>query len=168
MCCWTRLYCHYQSSLSSTNAMPFCFRELFCLESADVSATRTKQWLHHLWKLNGILRSYFKICYTQFSANECHNCIVMTSVITWRVAIRCGAPPTVAKTTVTTDGVRVNDTATYSCLAGHRLRAGSLTKVCNEHEQWQNVDPECIGETNVMSLLTSTNKDFLHLTITLK
>ncbi|KAK2192700.1 hypothetical protein NP493_25g07031 [Ridgeia piscesae] len=57
--------------------------------------------------------------------------------------IRCGAPPTVAKTTVTTDGVRVNDTATYSCLAGYRLRAGSLTKVCNEQEQWQNEDPQC-------------------------
>jgi len=47
---------------------------------------------------------------------------------------------------VTTDGVRVNDTATYSCLAGYRLRAGNLTKVCNEQEQWQNKDPQCEGE----------------------
>ncbi|KAK2149960.1 hypothetical protein NP493_2875g00011, partial [Ridgeia piscesae] len=59
------------------------------------------------------------------------------------IEIRCGAPPTVANTTVTTDGVRVNDTATYSCLAGYRLRAGNLTKVCNEQEQWQNKDPQC-------------------------
>ncbi|KAI0232225.1 hypothetical protein LSAT2_017431, partial [Lamellibrachia satsuma] len=58
--------------------------------------------------------------------------------------ILCPAPPVVANTTVTTDGVRVNDTATYSCLAGYRLRAGNLTKVCHENATWQNEDPECI------------------------
>jgi len=32
-----------------------------CLEPADDSATRIKQWHHRLWKHNGILR--FKIRY---------------------------------------------------------------------------------------------------------
>ncbi|KAI0238242.1 hypothetical protein LSAT2_011135 [Lamellibrachia satsuma] len=58
--------------------------------------------------------------------------------------IVCKAPPVVANTSLTTDGVRVNDTATYTCLAGHRLRAGNLTKVCNDSGQWQNDDPQCI------------------------
>ncbi|KAI0235778.1 Sushi, von Willebrand factor type A, EGF and pentraxin domain-containing protein 1, partial [Lamellibrachia satsuma] len=58
--------------------------------------------------------------------------------------IRCHAPPVVANTTVTTDGVRVNDTATYSCLTGYSLRAGNLIKVCHENATWQNEDPECI------------------------
>ena len=55
---------------------------------------------------------------------------------------------------MTTDGLRVNDTATYACLAGHRLRAGSLTKVCGETGDWQNKDPECIGETGVWCHMT--------------
>jgi len=47
---------------------------------------------------------------------------------------------------MTTDGLRVNDTVTYTCWPGYKLSGGSLTKVCNEHEVWQNDHPECIGE----------------------
>ena len=65
--------------------------------------------------------------------------------------IVCKAPPVVANTSLTTDGVRVNDTATYTCLAGHRLRAGNLTKVCNDSGQWQNDDPQCFGETVIVA-----------------
>jgi len=56
----------------------------------------------------------------------------------------------VANTSVTTDGLRLNDTATYTCLAGYTLRAGSLSKVCGETGHWQNKDPQCIGETDVV------------------
>ncbi|KAI0229120.1 P-selectin [Lamellibrachia satsuma] len=60
------------------------------------------------------------------------------------VEILCKAPPVVVNTSMTVDGVRVNDTVTYSCLAGYRRQAGNLTKVCNESGQWQNDDPQCI------------------------
>ncbi|KAI0220809.1 CUB and sushi domain-containing protein 1 [Lamellibrachia satsuma] len=45
---------------------------------------------------------------------------------------------------ICSDGVRVNDTATYSCVAGYRLQDGNLIKVCNNSGQWQNEDPVCI------------------------
>ena len=60
--------------------------------------------------------------------------------------ILCTAPPDVANTSMTVNGLRVNDTATYTCLAGYRLDAGDVTKVCNESGHWLNDDPECIGE----------------------
>ena len=65
--------------------------------------------------------------------------------------ILCKAPPVVVNTSMTVDGVRVNDTVTYSCLAGYRRQAGNLTKVCTESGQWQNDDPQCIGESAIVN-----------------
>ncbi|KAI0231624.1 hypothetical protein LSAT2_018021 [Lamellibrachia satsuma] len=75
------------------------------------------------------------------TAPLCRPCVAVRDI---DVETLCEAPTAVANTSLTTDGVRVNDTATYTCLAGHRLRAGNLTKVCNDSGQWQNDDPQCI------------------------
>ena len=68
--------------------------------------------------------------------------------------VLCQHPEDIANTSLTTNGVRVNDTATYSCLPGFKLEAGNLTKVCGDDGLWQNEDPKCTGETIYIRLYT--------------
>ncbi|KAI0227874.1 hypothetical protein LSAT2_021636 [Lamellibrachia satsuma] len=73
--------------------------------------------------------------------------------------VLCRPPTDIANTSLTTNGVRVNDTATYSCLPGFRLEAGNLTKVCGDDGRWQNDDPECT-EVHCGSPLDVTNASY--------
>ncbi|GFR58360.1 sushi, von Willebrand factor type A, EGF and pentraxin domain-containing protein 1 [Elysia marginata] len=57
--------------------------------------------------------------------------------------VDCGNPPLTDNGTVSTEGTKYNDTATYTCNFGYRAAAGDSERKCSSHGTWSGSELEC-------------------------